>query len=94
MVIERIFSQISLCSKNYQKWKELALTSDDKEKMKKYMEKAFFWLELQTAFLALWAIENLSKNDPEIEERIVIAKSNLSKKLADYAKKILNEIKW
>lgn len=84
--------QIELCSKHFQKWKSLALSNTDSEKTRRYMEKAFFWLELQTAFTTLFVIEQTKGNDPETKRKLLIAKSNLSKKLADYADNTLNEI--
>lgn len=84
--------QISLCSENYQRWKDLALSSQNKEDSRKYLEKAFFWLELQSAFIALFAIEKANKNNKEIKEKILLVKARLCKKLSEYAKQTLNEI--
>lgn len=84
--------QINLCSKHYRKWKGLALSSKSLEESRKYFEHAFFWLELQTAFIALWSIEKI-KTDPESKLKIISAKANLSKRLVDYAEQILNEFK-
>jgi hypothetical protein len=56
------------------------------------MEKAFFWLELQAAFVALFAIEQTKGKEPKVKRQLVIAKTNLSKRLADYASEILNEL--
>lgn len=86
--------QIELCSQNYQKWKSIALSSNSLEQAKKFLEKAFFWLELQTAFITLFSIEQAKGNDPEIKQKLITAKSNLSRKLTDYAKSVLDEIKW
>ena len=83
-----IQSQIALCSEHYQRWKDIALTRGDM----KAMEKAFFWLELQTAFIALHALEQ-SRNDIKTKRKLIIAKTNLSKKLAEYANETLNEIR-
>ena len=85
--------QIDLCSHHYQKWKSLAFSTNDLEESKKCLERAFFWHELQTAFITLFAIEKLNENDPKTELKIISAKANLSKKLAEYAKEILNELK-
>jgi hypothetical protein len=56
------------------------------------LEKAMFWMELQSAFVALWGIENTRGDDPEIKRKLITAKSNLSKRLADYAEEVLDEI--
>ena len=81
-----IQTQIALCSEHYQRWKDIALTKSDS----KAMERAFFWLELQTAFIALHALEQ-SRNDVKTKRKLIIAKTNLSKKLAEYAQKTLKE---
>ena len=85
--------QISLCSQNYQKWKSLALSANSLEQAKQFLEKAFFWLELQTAFVTLFTIEQARGNDPNTKQKLIVAKTNLSKKLLDYAEKILDEIR-
>lgn len=87
-----IEQQIALCSKQYSKWKGLALAAQALPEVKECLEKAMFWMELQTAFVALWSVEQARGNDPAVRRNLIIAKSNLSKKLADYAEKSLNEI--
>lgn len=84
--------QISTCSSHYQKWKDLALSTVDPKQANRCMKKAFFWLELQSAFIALFSIEQTKGNDPEIKKQLIIAKTNLSKRLADYANEILDEL--
>lgn len=86
--------KIQICSKHYKKWKQKALLSQNLEHAKKAMEKAFFWLELNSAFLGLWAIEKLKGDDVNILIKLMIAKLNLSKKLVEYTEKILEEIRW
>jgi hypothetical protein len=56
------------------------------------MEKAFFWLELQTAFLILFSVEQTKGKDSKVKRSILMAKANLSRRLADYAKQTLDEI--
>ena len=84
--------QLEMCSYHYQKWKSSALSAETVEEAKNCFEKAFFWLEMQTAYIVLWNIEKAKGNSPEMKEKIIDAKLNMSKKLADYAKKILDEI--
>jgi hypothetical protein len=84
--------QIDICSEHYQKWKSTALNSLDRDEAKKAMERAFFWLELQSAFITLHAIELTVGNDKEKKEKILVAKTKLSKKLVEYAKEILSEL--
>lgn len=86
--------QLELCTYYYKKWKNLAISSKSLEETKKFMKKAFFWLELQSAYLALWSIENLKGKDPKVKEKLMIAKANLAKKLADYAEDILKDFKF
>jgi hypothetical protein len=83
---------IETCSQHYFNWKEEALASKDPEKAKKYMEKAFFWLELQTNLLIIWTIEKTMGNDPMIKEKIQLAQANINKKIVDYASSVLEEI--
>lgn len=88
-----IENQVELCSQHYQKWKDQALFSRDIYEARKCLERAFFWLELQTAFIVLHTIEQAKGNDKEVKRKLIQAKANLSKKLAEYAKEILDEIK-
>lgn len=87
-----IGNQVELCSQHFNKWRDVALTTFDKALEKKAIERAFFWLELQAAFVVLWAIEQTKGKDPQTKMKLIAAKANLSKKLADYAKEILNEL--
>ena len=89
-----IEDQITTCSHHYQKWKNQALITNDIYEAKKAFNRAFFWLELQTAFLTLHAVEQTRGSDREVKKKLIQAKTNLSKKLAEYAKEILNEIKF
>jgi hypothetical protein len=83
---------VATCSTHYQKWKNLALTAFDSKEARKCMEKAFFWLELQAAFMSLFTIEQVKGKDPEVKKQLKTAKTNLSKRLADYASEILDEL--
>lgn len=85
-------SQIALCSEHYQKWKNQALFAKDIYEARKALDRAFFWLELQTAFITLFALEQARGKDPETKKKLIVAKTNLSKKLADYANEIMKEI--
>jgi hypothetical protein len=85
--------QIATCSKQYSKWKELALDAESMPELKMCLRKAMFWMELQTAFVALWSVEQVRGGDPAVKKKLIMAKSNLSKRLADYAEDVLREIK-
>ena len=87
-----IKNQIALCTNHYRKWKKLALSAKNIKEIRESLERAFFWLELQTAFITLFTMEKLQDNDPEIKLKIISAKANLSKRLADYANTILDEL--
>jgi hypothetical protein len=84
--------QLSICSEHYQKWKSVALNSFNKVETRKALDRAFFWLELQSAFIALHAVERTGGNNEETRRKLFTAKANLSKKLAEYAKEILSEL--
>jgi hypothetical protein len=84
--------QIETCSEQYKRWKEMALGADSVSEVKRCLEKAMFWMELQTAFVALWSVETSNGSDPGVKHKLMLAKSNLSRKLADYAEKTLKEI--
>ncbi|MEM7821246.1 MAG: hypothetical protein QXX38_00285 [Candidatus Aenigmatarchaeota archaeon] len=84
--------QIKTCSYHYQKWKALALSSKNSEESRKCLERAFFWIELQTAFITLFAMEKIGKEDPNIRSKIISAKANLSKRLVEYAREILKDL--
>jgi len=85
--------QLEICSFHYNKWKNAALAASNKDEVKKNLEKAFFWLELQTAFIALDSVEKYQGKDPKVKNKLLIAKTNLSKKLANYANGILDEMR-
>lgn len=87
-----IESQVALCSQHYQKWKDQALLNIDMDEAKKAMNRAFFWQELKAAFIVLHAIEQNKGQNKEVKRKLIYAKANLSKKLADYAQEILDEI--
>lgn len=89
-----IQEQLAMCARHYRKWKGMALSENDREASKKFMERAFFWLELQSAFMALWVVEKTAPTDDHrTKNQIIAAKANLSKKLADYAKGILEDMR-
>jgi hypothetical protein len=83
--------QTALCSYHYGKWKDMAMSSEDSSSSRKFMGRAFFWVELQAAFVALWAIEQTAR-DKKTRDKILVAKANLSKKLADYADSIIGDM--
>ena len=86
------FEQIKTCMLHAQKWKKLALATNDSEEQKKAAEKAFFWLELEAAFTYLWAIEQTQGKNPAVKRKLIVAKVNLAQKLADYTDKVWKEI--
>jgi len=83
---------MNLCGKQYNQWKVLALGAKDIGEVKQYLGKALFWLELQSAFLALWSVEQVRGKEPAMRDTLIKARANLSKRLADYAKETLNEL--
>ncbi len=89
-----IRNQVSTCSEQYSKWKKLAMDADTVSGVKECLNKALFWMELQTAFVTLWSIEKTNVNNSAAKMELIKAKTNLSKKLADYAQKTLEELNW
>jgi len=89
-----IHEQIETCAEQYGRWKRLALDAQTLPAMKECLGKALFWLELQSSFVALWSVERTIGNDPSVKRKLIVAKSNLSRKLADYAQKTLDELNW
>lgn len=89
-----IDTQLSTCAEQYSRWKKLALDARTLPEMKECLNKALFWLELHTAFVALWSIEQTRGRDPTVKRHLITAKANLSKKLTEYAQKSLDELNW
>ena len=89
-----ITNQLETCSEQYIKWKRLAFEAQTISDVKECLSKALFWLEMQTAFVTLWSVENIHGKDPSAKRGLIIAKTNLSKRLADYAQKTLEELNW
>jgi hypothetical protein len=85
-------AQVVVCSQHYQKWKNLAIAAKDMQEAQRCLDKAFFWLELQTAFITLFAAEKANEKNPEVEKKIFEAKANLTKKLANYCDQTLKEL--
>ena len=88
-----IETQIATCSEHYQMWKDKALFTNDIYGARKAVERAFFWMELRSAFLFLLTVEKTNGNDSETKEKLIKAKINLSRKLSEYAKELLSEIR-
>ena len=84
---------IKTCSTHYQTWKSEALRAQTREEMKRFLDKAFFWLELQSNLLMLWTIENTMGKDPSIKKKIETAQMNVNKKITQYASEVLNELR-
>lgn len=89
-----ISEQIATCAQQYSRWKQLAMAARTLPAMKECLDKAMFWMELQSSFVALWSVERAMGNDPSVKRKLIVAKSNLSRKLADYAQKTLDELGW
>ena len=87
-----IETQIATCSEHYQMWKDKALFTNDIYKARKALERAFFWMELRSAFLFLLAVEKTKGNDSEVKGKLITAKLNLSRKLTEYLKEMINEL--
>lgn len=83
---------IQTCSSHYNTWKEEALKAKNQQEAVKFLEKAFFWLELQNNLLILWTIEQTMGSDVSIREKLEKAQINVNKKIVDYAHRVLKEL--
>jgi len=82
---------IETCTPHYQTWKKEALKAKDPEKIKRFLEKAFFWSELQSNLMVLWTIEQTMGNDEKIKEKVENAQININKKIMDYANSVIED---
>ena len=82
---------IQTCSPHYQNWKKEALLAKSPEETKKFLEKAFFWLELQSNLLVLWTVKNTMANDPGVQEKVEKAQININKKIVEYASSVVED---
>ena len=87
-----IETQIATCGEHYQMWKDKALFTNDVNEARKAVERAFFWMELRSAFLFLLAVEKTKGNDSEVKSKLITAKLNLSRKLTEYLKEMIKEL--
>jgi hypothetical protein len=85
-----IKQQLEICYRNYKKWKELAFSLSGEESQKA-MERAFFWLEMHSAFFAVGALEKSRKMNKEDVLRLIQLKSKLVERLAEYAKTLVED---
>ncbi len=92
IVIMSVETQVATCTENYNMWKAKALSISDVYQSRKAVERAFFWMELRSAFLFLMSIEKTAGNDKEIKDKLIRAKLNLSKKLSDYLREMIREM--
>jgi len=81
--------QLEICYKNYKKWKELAFSLSGIESQKA-MERAFFWLEMHSAFFAVGALEKTRKDRNDIT-RLIQLKSKLIERLVEYARTLIED---
>jgi len=85
-----IKQQLEICYRNYKKWKELAFSLSGKESQKA-MERAFFWLEMHSAFFAVGTLEKSRKVNKEDVLRLIQLKSKLVERLTEYAKTLVED---
>ena len=86
-------TQIATCTEHYDMWKNKTLFTNDIYEAKKALERAFFWMELRSAFLFLLAVEKTKGNDSEIKSKLITAKINLSKKLTEHLREMINHLR-
>ena len=83
-----IETQIATCDEGYQRWKDKAISSTDIGQARKAIERAFFWMELRSAFMFLHMVEKTNGNDSGVKQKLIHAKLNLSRKLTEYMKEL------
>lgn len=83
--------ELQICSENYKRWKEIALSSNNIDEIKKALKRAFFWLELHSAFLFLNSIEKVKNKDEKLNLKLIKAKAKICEKLTNYAEELLKE---
>jgi len=82
--------QLEICYKNYKKWKELAFSLNGIESQKA-IERAFFWLEMHSAFFAVGTLEKTRKMNKDEVVRLIEIKSKLIERLVEYAKTLIDD---
>ncbi|MBI2547144.1 MAG: hypothetical protein HYW23_01720 [Candidatus Aenigmarchaeota archaeon] len=85
-------TQVSTCTEQYKMWKDKALFSNDVYAARKALERAFFWMELRSAFIFLHTVEMAKGDDKETKRKLLQAKLNLSRKLTEHLKDTLKGI--
>ncbi|MEM5834922.1 MAG: hypothetical protein QXQ69_03685 [Candidatus Aenigmatarchaeota archaeon] len=86
-------NELEFCTEKYKKWRNIALNSENLEEAKKAAERAFFWLELYSAYLAILSAEKLAKHNKKLKNKIFAARIKICKKLNEYSKQMLNDLK-
>ena len=86
-----IETQIVTCGEHYQMWKDKALFTNDLYEAKRALERAFFWMELRSAFIFLHSIEK-TRTDSETKQKLIQAKLNLSRKLTEHLKELTKSL--
>jgi len=82
--------QLEICYRNYKKWRDLAFSLNGL-KSKEAMERAFFWLEMHSAFFAIGTIERAGIRSKEDLEKLIQLKSKLIERLSEYAKTLMGD---
>lgn len=85
--------QISMCARHHAKWRRAAAFTRDAGQRKRYLERALFWLDTQTELVALWSADRKNPENPQIMDKVISDKANLSRKLAEYTKGMLDDMK-
>ena len=79
-----------MCARHHAKWKRMVDFAKTKEEREKYLQRAMFWLKMQTEFVSLWAMEQKANSD-EMKKKLIEVKANLLLKLTNYGKIMVNE---
>ncbi len=87
-----IENQIKTCTEGFERWKERAFFCNDLYEARQALDRAFFWMELRSAFMFLHTVEQMGGNTKDTREKIMKAKINLSRKLSEHVKDLINGI--
>lgn len=82
--------QISMCARHHAKWRRAASFARDTAQRKKYLERAVFWMEMQTDLVSVWSEEKKDPT-PNTRRKLMETKSSISSRLASYGRNLADE---
>lgn len=82
---------ISMCTRHHAKWKRMVSFARTEGEREKYLERARFWLDMQSTLVSLWSMEQRA-NGSEARNRLADAKSRILTKMTGYGRELSGEI--